>query len=359
MKRTTLIFNFLVFIAFSFTGKASETIVNPTRQDTARVTILATGGTIAGVGDSSTEAGYTAGKTPIEDLLKAVPEIHKIAKINGEQVTNIGSQDMDIATWLKLSRRINEIFDRNEADGIVITHGTDTMEETAYFLSLTVHSTKPVVLVGAMRPSTALSQDGNRNLFDAVVVAASKDSREIGTVVAMNGLIFTARDVDKTNTISTAAFQSRNFGPIGIVYDNQVDYYYKSLRKPTKIFDVSEQKTLPQVDILYGYAGARPDAVDFSMKFGARGIVYAGVGNGNFSQEVEQALVKVAREGIVVCRSSRIGSGKVTLNNEVNDEKYGFIVADDLSPQKARILIMLALTETDDPETIQNWIFEN
>lgn len=359
MKKTTLIFSFLLFTHLAFSCKASELKKDQVQKDTSRVTILATGGTIAGVGSSSTDAGYTAGEKPIEELLNAVPEIHKIANIKGEQIANIGSQDMDVPTWLKLSNRINEIFDNSEADGIVITHGTDTMEETAYFLSLTVHSDKPIVLVGAMRPSTALSQDGNRNLLDAVAVAAAEKSKEIGTVVAMNGLIFTARDVDKINTINTDAFQSRDFGPIGVIHDNKVEYYYQSVRRPSKIFDVRQQEALPEVDILYGYVGARPDAVDFSMKFGARGIVYAGVGNGNFSQEVEKALAAVAREGVVVCRSSRIGSGRVTLENEVDDEKYRFTVADDLSPQKARILLMLALTETDDPKRIQDLIFKN
>lgn len=347
----------LIFISFSFSSKASQIIED--QQELPQVMILATGGTIAGVGASAIGADYKAGQKPIEDLLNAVPEIHDVAQVEGEQIANIGSQNMDITTWLKLSKRINEIFENDEADGVVVTHGTDTMEETAYFLSLTVQYDKPVVLVGAMRAFTAISQDGNRNLLDAVIVAASKKSEKVGTVVAMDSQIFTARDVDKTNTLRTSAFRSRNFGPIGTVFDGKVDYYYTSLRKPSHHFDVRDQVTLPEVDILYGYAGSRPDAVGFSLKFGARGIVYAGVGNGNFNDGVKEALIAAAQEGVVICRASRIGAGKVTLHNEVDDAKYKFVVSDDLSPQKARILLMLALTETDDPTAIQELIFTN
>src|SRR5699024_5794348 len=237
------------------------------------------GGTIAGKGESETEAAYKAGEVPVDDLLEAVPEMDSVAEVTGEQIAQIGSQDMDTETWLKLSKRINEVFDNDEADAVVITHGTDTQEETAYFLSLTVQSDNPVVLVGAMRPATALSQDGNRNLLDAVRVAAAPESQGVGTVVAMNEKIFAARDVTKTSTTNVAAFKSRNFGPIGVIHDGQVSYYYKSLRKPEKKFDVSNLNHLPQVEIAYGYAGASPAAVEAFVNTGADGIVFAGVGN--------------------------------------------------------------------------------
>lgn len=323
----------------------------------SRVLILATGGTIAGKGESETEAGYTAGEVPVDDLLEAVPEMDSVAEVTGEQIAQIGSQDMDTKTWLKLSKRINEVFENDEADAVVITHGTDTMEETAYFLSLTVASDKPVVLVGAMRPATALSQDGNRNLLDAVTVASSSTSKDIGVVTVMNQKIHAARDVDKTSTTDVAAFQSKNFGPMGLVFDGQVHYYYKPLRATDYNFDVRALEGLPQVDIIYGYAGAEPDKVDYAVEQGAQGIVYAGVGNGNFSKDVEKALAKSVEDGVVVCRSSRIGSGRVTLNNEVDDDKLGFLVSDDLNPQKARVLLMLALTQTDDRSELQNMFF--
>ncbi len=317
-----------------------------------RVHILATGGTIAGSGDSHTKAAYKAGEVPIEELLNAVPEIHEKAKITGEQIANIGSQDIDIKTWLKLSNRIQEIFQNDEADAVVITHGTDTMEETAYFLSLTVNADNPVVLVGAMRPSTAMSQDGNRNLLDAVTVAAAKESKNIGVVVAMNEYIFSAKDVDKTHTTNTNAFQSHNFGPMGIVFDGKVKFYHQPLQvlKPFKTTDLN---SLPRVDIFYGYTDADPKIIDFAIENQTKGIVFAGVGNGNFSKEMEKALTKAVKKGIKVVRSSRINQGRVTLENEVDDEKLGFIVADDLNPQKARILLMLALTKTQDKEEIQ------
>src|SRR5690625_3137940 len=255
-----------------------------------RVHILATGGTIAGSGDSHTKAAYKAGEVPIEELLNAVPEIHDQAKITGEQIANIGSQDMDIKTWLKLSNRINEIFENQEADAVIITHGTDTMEETAYFLSLTVNSDKPVVLVGAMRPATAMSQDGNRNLLDAVTVAAAEKSKNIGVVVAMNEYIFSAKDVDKTHTTNTSAFQSRNFGPMGVVFDGKVEFYHQVFQKEKKIFDVSNLKTLPRVDIFYGYVDADPKIIDFAINNKAKGFVFAGVGNGYFCKDLEFVL---------------------------------------------------------------------
>lgn len=347
---------FLIFLQNGFSQvetlpKTEQTQTKP------RITILATGGTIAGSGASDTRAAYKAGEVPIEALLEAVPEIHNQAKIKGEQIANIGSQDMNIKTWLELSKRINEIFEADEADGIVITHGTDTMEETAYFLSLTVPSNKPVVLVGAMRAATAMSQDGNRNLLDAVTVASDEKSKKIGVVVVMNEYIFDARSVEKTSTTNIAAFDSRNFGPIGVVFDNKVSYYRESLRKPSAKFDVRQLETLPRVDIFYGYAGQDPEMIAYSANNGAAGIVYAGVGNGNFSTPVEMALAKAVQSGVIVCRASRISSGRVTLENEVDDEGLGFIVADDLSPQKARILLMLSLTETEDKATIQQLFF--
>ncbi|MDR0227980.1 MAG: type II asparaginase [Flavobacteriaceae bacterium] len=324
----------------------------------SRVIILATGGTIAGSGESSTKAAYTAGKVPIDNLLDAVPQMHTIAKIKGEQIAQIGSQDMNIETWLKLSNRINEIFEKDEADGVVVTHGTDTQEETAYFLELTIHSKKPVVLVGAMRPSTAMSQDGNRNLLDAVMVAASPNSKEIGVVTAMNEAVFAARDVTKTNTTNTATFQSRNFGPIGLIFDGKVNYYYQTLRSSEKKFSVKGLTKLPQVEIIYGYADASPKGVQAAIDEKVAGIVYAGMGNGNFNTPVGAALAKASTSNILVCRASRTGAGRVTLHNEVDDDALGFIVADDLNPQKARILLMLALTQTKDRKVIQELFFK-
>lgn len=347
---------FAVLIVFQIQAQ-SKTTKNKDA-NLPRVIILATGGTIAGAGESSSKAAYTPGQIPVDNLLNAVPQIHELARIKGEQITQIGSQDMNVDTWLKLSNRINAIFDNNEADGVIVTHGTDTQEETAYFLSLTVKSDKPVVLVGAMRPATAMSQDGNRNLFDAVTVAAAPDSQGIGVVTAMNEEVYAARDVTKTVTTSTATFKSRNFGPIGLIYDGKVSYYYKSLRSPAQKFNIKGLKKLPQVEIIYGYADASPGAINASVEEGVKGIVYAGMGNGNFNAPVGKALADAAKKGVVVCRAARAGAGRVTLFNEVDDKALGFVVADDLNPQKARVLLMLALTQTNDQQTIQDLFFK-
>ncbi len=322
-----------------------------------RIIILATGGTIAGSGDSSTAAAYTPGKLPLDVLLEAVPELNQIASVSGEQIAQIGSQDMNVETWLKLSDRINTIFKENLADGVVVTHGTDTQEETAYFLDLTVDSDKPVVLVGAMRPATAMSQDGNRNLLDAVMVAASANSQGKGVVVAMNEAVFAARDVTKTHTTNMATFASGNFGPIGLIFDGKVNYYYSSTKKQEPRFNVQGLQELPEVEIIYGYAGASDRAINAAIQDKVAGIVYAGVGNGNFNQQVGKALEQAVKKGIAVCRSARAGRGRVTLNNEVDDQNLGFVVSDDLSPQKARILLMLALTKTNKVEDIQQILF--
>jgi L-asparaginase len=351
MKKIVLFLSLTLYFA---TLQAQDKVA----KTSPRVIILATGGTIAGSGESATKAAYTAGKVPIDELLSAVPQIHDLGKITGEQIASIGSQDMNVVTWLKLSKRINEIFKNNEADAVVVTHGTDTQEETAYFLDLTVMSDKPVVIVGAMRPSTAMSQDGNRNLLDAVMVAADSKSQGKGVIVAMDEKIFDARDVTKTSTTNLETFQSRNFGPIGLIYDGKVNYYYQSLKNPSKKFDVTKLSTLPQVEIVYGYADASPITVTCLASSGTKGLVYAGMGNGNFGEPVGKALAEASKKGITVCRAGRAGSGRITLDNEVKDAELGFVVADDLNPQKARVLLMLSLTETSDSAKIQKNFFE-
>jgi L-asparaginase len=351
MKKAILIF----LISFSVLHVQAQ---DKSAKTSPRIIILATGGTIAGSGESATKAAYTAGKVPIDDLLSAVPQIHNYGKITGEQIASIGSQDMNVVTWLKLSNRINQIFKENLADAVVVTHGTDTQEETAYFLDLTIMSDKPVVIVGAMRPSTAMSQDGNRNLLDAVMVAASPKSQGKGVVVAMNEKIFDSRDVTKSSSTNLETFLSRNYGPIGLIYDGKVNYYYQSLRNPSKKFDVSKLTTLPQVEIVYGYADASPLTVTCLSNSPIKGLVYAGMGNGNFNEPVGKALAEASKKGILVCRSNRTGSGRTTLENEVDDAGLGFVVADDLSAQKARVLLMLSLTETSDKIKIQQNFFE-
>ena len=217
-----------------------------------RVIILATGGTIAGAGAASDRAGYTAGKIPIDDLIGSIPTVKKVANITGEQIASVGSQDMTIEIWKKLAIRINEIFKNNEADGIVITHGTDTQEETAYFLDLVISSDKPVVLTGSMRPATAISADGPKNLYDAITIAANPKSKGRGVLVSFNEGIFDARDVMKLSTTKTNAFGSPNTGPVGQAYDGRVEYYSRSERevKPKSPVMITKDTKLPRVDIV-------------------------------------------------------------------------------------------------------------
>ena len=326
-------------------------------KDLPHIVILATGGTIAGAGDSATKSSYQAAKLPIDDVLNSVPEIYALAEITGEQVAQIGSQAMNNEVWLKLAARVNYYLAATAVDGIVITHGTDTMEETAYFLSLVVNSSKAIVLVGSMRPSSSLSPDGARNLYNAVAVAASAKSKNHGVMVVMNDAILTAKEVTKANTTQVSTFIARNSGPVGNVELGDVNFYQMPVTA-NSIFDVSSLKVLPQVDIVYGYANASPVTVNTLVESGTKGIINAGVGNGNLYPDIEEALKAARSKGVVVVRSSRVGSGHVLRNSEVNDDELDFVVADDLSPHKARILLMLALTRTKDTAQIQQWFYD-
>jgi L-asparaginase len=324
-----------------------------------RVIILATGGTIAGAGASADRAGYTAGKIPIDDLIGTIPSVKKIANITGEQVASVGSQDMTIDIWKKLGIRINEIFKNNEADGIVITHGTDTQEETAYFLDLVVTSEKPVILTGSMRPATAISADGPKNLYDAITIAVNPKSKGRGVLVSFNEGIYDAREVMKLSTTKTNAFGSPNTGPVGQAYDGRVEYYSSSDREvnPKKPIVLTPDTKLPRVDIVYMYADAPSDQIDMLVGKKVDGIVIAGVGNGNFNKAYTEAVKRAVAAGITVCRASRAPSGRVVLHDEINDDELGTIVSDDLTAQKARVLLMLALTRTKDKKQLQEIFF--
>ena len=315
--------------------------------------ILATGGTIAGTGSSATGTSYTA-------LLDAVPEIKDIANVTGEQIVRIGSQDMNDEVWLTLAKKINELLKRPDIDGIVITHGTDTMEETAYFLNLTVKSDKPVILVGAMRPSTALSADGPLNLYNAVVTAAAKESKDKGVLVAMNGLILGAESVVKMNTVDVQTFQAPNSGALGYVLNGKVFYNQITLKKHTtqSVFDVTRLTSLPKVGIVYSYSNIEADIMTPFLNNGYKGIIHAGVGNGNIHKNIFPSLIDARRKGIVVVRSSRVPTGPTTLDAEVDDAKYQFVASQELNPQKSRVLLMLALTKTTDWKQIQEYFNE-
>lgn len=329
-------------------------------QQKPNIHILATGGTIAGTGTSATATNYTAGQVAIGSLLDAVPEIKDIANVTGEQIVKIGSQDMNDDVWLTLAKKINQLMKDPNVDGIVITHGTDTMEETAYFLNLTVKGDKPVVLVGAMRPSTAISADGPLNLYNAVVVAADKASKGKGVLVAMNGNVLGATDVSKMNTVGVETFQSPNSGALGHILNGKVTYNASPMKKHTtaSVFDVYQLDKLPKVGIVYSYSNIDADMVTPMLENGYQGIVHAGVGNGNIHKNIFPVLTDARKKGILVVRSSRVPSGPTSLDAEVDDAKYEFIASQELNPQKARVLLMLALTKTNDWKQIQEYFNE-
>ncbi len=323
------------------------------------VVILATGGTIAGSIDSNIKTtGYTAGVVGVDVLINAVPEIKNLANIKGEQIANIDSADMTDEIWLTLGKRVNSLLASPDVDGIVITHGTDTMEETAFFLHLTIKSDKPVVLVGAMRPSTAMSADGPKNLYNAVALAASPKARNKGVMIAMNDRIQSARGATKTHALNVETFKSPNSGDMGYILDGNVFFNYAPLQPHTRksIFNIDRIESLPKVDILYSYANDGSGvAAKALFKAGAKGIVVAGTGAGSIHKYQKEVLKNLMQQGLVVVQSSRVGSGIVLANSD--DAKLGFIGAHDLNPQKARILLMLALTKTNKTDAIAK-IFE-
>jgi L-asparaginase len=326
----------------------------PAKADRPNIKILATGGTIAGAGAAG-GYGYTSGQFRVEDLIKAVPNLEELANLSGEQIANIGSQDMNDKVWLKLAHRVNALLADPDVDGIVITHGTDTMEETAYFLDLVMKSDKPVVLVGSMRPATATSADGPANLYSAVAVAADPKARGRGALVVLNDEIHDARNVIKTNTTNLETFDSPNRGLAGLVHAKAIDWFEPMDKRQAKRseFNVKGRTALPRVDIVYAHSNMDDTMIDAALDAGAKGIVVAGVGDGNMSKAALDALAEAARHGILVVRSTRLPTGMVMRNAEVEDDKLGFVASGELNPGKSRVLAQLALTRTNDPRRVQ------
>lgn len=324
------------------------------------IVILGTGGTISGAGESSDSAKYSPGKITIESLLKSVPNLDKLANVKAQQLMQISSQNIDNKTWIKIANEVNNLLSQKSVDGVVLTHGTDTLEETAYFLNLVIKSKKPVVIVGSMRPSTSISADGALNLYNAVALAASNKAYNKGVLVLLNDEIFTARDVTKNHTTNIAAFEAKNFAAIGQVYYGNVEIYFESLRKHTvnSEFRINKLEDLPKVDIIYNYANSDSEIVNFLVKSGSQAIIVAGVGDGNVNQETLQNLIEARKKGVIIVRSTRFGSGIVMQNTEIEDDKFDFVTADNLSPQKARILTMLALTKTKNSAKISKFFKE-
>jgi L-asparaginase len=323
-------------------------------QSKPNVTILATGGTIAGAAATGTQSGYTSGAVNIDAMVAAVPGIAKLATIKGEQIANVGSQDMSFEILLTVAKRINELA-KSDVDGFVITHGTDTLEESAFFLNLTVKTNKPVVMVGSMRPSTAVSADGPLNLYNAVGVAIDPNAKGRGVLIVMNDSIHAAHSLTKTSTTSVDTFMSPFRGLAGVSSYGKNDFYTSPVWKHTTQteFDIASVTQLPRVDIIYAYADMPPDLIEAAVARGAKGVVIAGVGNGNMNKVAVDAAAAAVKKGVIVVRSSRVPIGLVGRNVELDDDKLGFVASDELNPQKSRILLMLALLKSAPADKLQ------
>ena len=332
-----------------------------TQQKLANVVILATGGTIAGAGaGAANSATYQAAKVGIEQLIAGVPELSQLANVRGEQVMQIASESITNDNLLQLGRRVAELADSNDVDGIVITHGTDTLEETAYFLNLVEKTDKPIIVVGSMRPGTAMSADGMLNLYNAVAVASSKEARGKGVLVTMNDEIQSGRDVSKMINIKTEAFKSA-WGPLGMVVEGKSYWFRLPAKRHTmdSEFDIKTIKSLPDVEIAYSYGNVSDTAYKALAQSGAKAIIHAGTGNGSVSSRVVPALQALRKDGVHIIRSSHVNAGGFVLRNaEQPDDKYDWVVANDLNPQKARILAMVALTKTNDSKELQRMFWE-
>ena len=324
------------------------------------IVVLATGGTIAGAAGSDVQAGYASGQVGVEQLLAAVPQARKVATLRGEQISNIGSQDMNDEVWLKLARRVNELAAMADVDGIVITHGTDTIEETSYFLNLVVKSRKPVVMTASMRPSTALSADGPLNFYNAVAVAADQDAAGRGVLVVINDWIHGARSITKTSTTAVQTFMSPLQGLIGTVAYGTVEYYRTPVGKHTtqSEFSLDGVAALPRVDIIMAHENMDGVMLNAAAAAGAKGLVVAGVGNGNMTASALETLAGLSTKGIIAVRSTRVAIGRVGRNVEVDDDKLGLVASDELNPQKARVLLRLALLKPRPLAEIQRLFLE-
>jgi L-asparaginase len=319
-----------------------------------RVVVLATGGTIASTYDP--EAGALRAALTGEEIVQSVPGLAEIARIDVEQIATVGSKDMTPAIWVTLARRANELLASPDVAGVLVTHGTDTMEETAYFLDLTVTSTKPVIMVGAQRAPVYFDSDGPRNMLNAVRVATSPEAIGMGTMVVMNGRIEAAREVTKTNTLEAETFQTREFGSLGVADLGAVRFYRAPLRRQT--IPVAPDAVLPRVEIVSMYAGADGRVIEALLDSGELdGLVIAGLGLAHIPDAAMDAVRSVREAGIPVVLSTRVQSGRIVplYANNVELLEMGAVEADNLSPQKARVLLMVAMTQATDVDSLREY----
>jgi L-asparaginase len=321
-----------------------------------KVAFIGTGGTIASLGRGPLDLqdyGAIGNVMHAEEIVAKWPVVHQVAEVIPVKYRNIPSTAIDFADWKALAALCRQLPQEHPGlDGIVIGHGTATLEETAYFLNLTLKTAIPVVLVGSQRPSSALSSDAGMNLVNAIRVAASPDSHGMGVLVLLNDEIHAAREVTKTSTLRLQTFRTPDFGVLGHADGDEVVFYRHPVRRraPDTEFDISDMEMLPRVDISYSYAGGDGTAVRAFVAAGARGIVSAGFAPGFTPPGEAEALKDAVDRGIVVVQSTRAGSGRTFRSTRL--KANGLLIADNLNPQKARILLTLALTRSQDPDEI-------
>jgi L-asparaginase len=321
-----------------------------------RVGLVLTGGTIDSLGvDRLDMAWYIEANKRLGDgeLIARIPEVGSIAHVEEFRFRRMPSHALVSSDLIELSVFVNDIFQQG-VDGVVITHGTNTLEETAFFLNLVLKTARPVIITGAMRPASAISADGDLNLVNAIRLAASSSSVGLGVLIAMNGTILSARDATKTNTYSVAAFQAPEAGPLGVTdADGRVVIRHRPARPHTtqSEFDVRLLKDLPRVDVVVSYIGADGAMIDAAVAAGSKGIVSAGTGAGRPTPAEEAAFVRATERGVLICQASRVGAGRVVRGPSL--VRKGWVASGDLQPWKARVLLSLALTTTADPEAIQ------
>jgi L-asparaginase len=324
-----------------------------------RIGLIFTGGTIESIGNDRLDlAWYIEARQRLSDteVMDRVPELQDLADIELLPFRKLPSHALVASDWLELVHLVNTIFTEDRADGLVITHGTNTIEETAYFLHLTARTERPIVLAGSMRPASAVSADGDLNLLNAVLTATSPHAVGRGVLVLLNDTIHSARDVTKTATYRVNAFNGRDSGPLGYSdNDRTVVFYHDAVRLHTfrSEFDVSGFTNLPRVDVVTSYVGADATFVDAAVAAGARGIVSAGTGAGRPTPAEDEALDRAKAAGVAVCIATRVGSGRVVRSPALRER--GFVASDNLVPWKAKILLSLALTRTEDPKEIQRF----
>lgn len=316
------------------------------------IAIIATGGTIAGVGKDGKTVVYHAGEIDVNDILESIPKINEVAHLKTFQLYNVDSNEMDEEKWMGLSNMINSLVLEEDIDGIVVTHGTDCIEETSYYLTLTLNTNKPVVLTGAMRPATATSADGPFNLYQAVSLASNDSAYGKGVMVLFSNTIYSGRDVQKINNFKVDAFGQKTFGCLGYMQD-EVPYFFSDTFKKHTIHSIfaGNYNSLPKVGVALFYAGASADIL-YHLAQSNEGIVIVGAGSGNYNEKWKEAIEDLSKKGIIFVRSSRVQEG-IVFDDEVFDPHHYCISSNTLSGQKARVLLMLALKKTKDRNQIR------